>query len=155
MLKYLIPSLIFVLLFASCDKERIYDQTVIIPDEIWLSENRLAFDVNIEDSLMPCNFYINLRHRNEYAYRNIFFFIDTDFPDGQRRRDTLECILQDKDGRWYGNGTGNIQDHQILFQKGHRFPLRGKYIFTLEQAMRESALKNIVGVGLRIERSNP
>jgi gliding motility-associated lipoprotein GldH len=142
-------------LLVSCDKDRIFDQTTNIPDEVWLTENRLAFDVNIEDTLMPCNFYINLRHRNEYAYRNIFFFIDTDFPDGQRRRDTLECMLQNKEGKWFGSGTGNIRDHQILFKKGHRFPMRGKYVFTLEQAMRERELKHIVGVGLRIEKTNP
>jgi gliding motility-associated lipoprotein GldH len=137
----------------SCDSSRIIDQNQDIPNAVWDMNNPAIFEVLIEDTLMPCNFYVNLRHTNEYAYKNIFFFINTDFPNGEKRRDTLECLLQDKEGRWFGSGLGSIRDHQILFKKGHRFPLKGNYVFTLEQAMREEKLENVQAVGLRIEQT--
>jgi gliding motility-associated lipoprotein GldH len=76
----------------------------------------------------------------------------TDFPNGEAARDTMEFVLQDNDGKWKGSGAGTIRDNSILFKQNLRFPLKGEYKFTLEQAMRETDLKGISEIGLRIEK---
>jgi hypothetical protein len=40
-----------------------------------------------------------------------------------------------------------------MFKRGLRFPLKGKYQFSIEQAMRIAELPNIIEIGMRIEKS--
>jgi gliding motility-associated lipoprotein GldH len=80
--------------------------------------------------------------------------MNTTFPDGKLDRDTLEIMLAGKDGKWLGEGLGDIWDNRILFKKNVSFPLKGEYRFELTQAMRLDPLPGIMDVGMRVERSN-
>ena len=71
---------------------------------------------------------------------------------------TVECLLADPSGRWYGKGLGFIfsdryQAH-VLYKLNNRFPAPGRYSITLEQAMRTDELKGILDVGISVERSS-
>ena len=79
-------------------------------------------------------------------------FLETEFPNKTLSRDTVECILADDAGKWLGDGSGDIWDNRILFKKGVRFRQAGKYIFSLEQAIRVQNLPMIMDVGMRIEK---
>jgi len=67
----------------------------------------------------------------------------------------MECILADANGKWLGNGLGDIWDNKILFKQNVKFPKRGLYQFTLNQAMRLDSLPMIMDAGLSIEKSPP
>lgn len=150
-LKHLI--VIGVLVFiGGCDSKRVYESNVAIPNGIWNSANRAKFEVEISDTVTAHNFYINVRNAGSYPYSNLYLFLETEFPDKVYARDTIECILADNAGRWLGDGSGDIWDNQILFKKGIRFRKAGKYVFTLEQAMRVANLPMIMDVGMRIEK---
>jgi gliding motility-associated lipoprotein GldH len=79
--------------------------------------------------------------------------LQTRYPQGTYSKDTLECILADQTGKWLGDGSGDIWDNQILFRKNFKFKRKGKYVFSLEQAMRLENLPQILDVGIRIEKS--
>lgn len=111
----------------------------------------MVFSVEIEDTLSPCSFFMNIRHNSAYPYSNIYVFLKTQFPDSTLASDTAEFILQGAGGKWLGSGLGDLYDNQIRFKKGLRFPQRGRYTFTIEQAMREETLPGIKSIGLRIE----
>ena len=98
------------------------------------------------------NFYINIRHTTEYKFRNIFLFVDTFFPDGSQSRDTVEIMLADPKGKWFGKGIGSIRSNQVLLKRGFSFPLKGHYKFRIEQGMRVPELMGIKDVGIRIEK---
>ena len=80
-------------------------------------------------------------------------------PKGALKKDTLECILAQKDGKWLGSGLGDIWDIQCQF-KSYRFLKQGMYTFEIEQAMRHGdlakieQLPGIMEIGLRIEKQN-
>ena len=151
-------SLFMVMVVLGCDSSRIYETNTVIPDGVWNVSEAVEFEVEIEDTLMPANMYINIRNSGAYPYSNLFLFVNTEFPDGHRIRDTVECILASKSG-WLGSGLGDIWDHQILFRRGIRFPMQGKYIISYEQAQRFGKvayienLPFILDVGLRIEKA--
>ena len=144
---------------AGCDMNRIYEENSRIQDGIWNVNNLVEFEVEIQDTASSANMYINVRNSGAYPYSNLFLFVTTMFPNGKKRKDTVECILANNNG-WLGSGLGDIWDHQILFRKGVRFPLPGKYTFTFEQAQRfgnDAYIENlpfILDAGLRIEKSN-
>ena len=106
----------------------------------------------MEDTTGLFDFYLTLRHNSKYKYSNIYFFVSTTFPDGQFSRDTVEFILADRRGKWYGKGIGSIKDLKILLKKGVSFPIPGNYVFEFEQAMREENLEGITDIGILIEK---
>lgn len=149
----IVPVLLFVLFFSSCDKNRIFDDYKGIPDNNWSSSNVIKFEVDITDIEVPTNFYINVRNADGYPFNNLFLFIKTTFPDGKMSNDTLECILADENGKWQGSGMGDIYDNQIPFKKNVRFPAAGKYTFEIQHGMRTDIIPLIMDIGLRIEKA--
>lgn len=138
------------LLLASCDNKRFYENNLPIKNEVWNVNDKPFFVVEVTDTITPFNFYINLRNNSSYEFSNMYLFLNTYFPNGEQSRDTIECILADPRGYWLGKGT-EIIEHQILFKRGVRFPMSGTYRFEFEQAMRKENLEDILDIGLRIE----
>lgn len=145
--------LLVMLAMSGCDRDRVYEKNIEIPDGIWNKNKPVTFDVLIEDTLSPHNLYVNVRNGGLYPKSNLYLFITTKAPSGQSLRDTFECILADEKGKWLGSGLGDIWDNQIPFKAQVRFPKRGVYSFQYEQAMRVDNLPFILDVGLRVERA--
>jgi gliding motility-associated lipoprotein GldH len=143
-----------VLLFTGCDPSRVFDDNKTLSSEGWDRADKANFTVNITDTISAHNVYINVRNADGYPYSNLYLFIHTQFPDGRKFTDTLECVLADQNGKWLGNGLGDIYDNQILFKRNVRFSKSGNYTFALEQAMRLQKLPLIMDVGMRIEKVN-
>ncbi len=145
--------LLSVLLFASCDSARIFEQNQEIPESGWAQTNVIKFDVDIKDPATAAHFYVNVRNADGYPYGNVFLFIKTVFPNGKFSSDTLECVLADENGKWLGTGVGDLYDNQIPFKRNVRFPQAGTYHFEIEQGMRMENVPLILDVGLRIEKA--
>jgi gliding motility-associated lipoprotein GldH len=133
----------------------VFDQNQTIPDRIWDKDNVLKFEVPLTDTSLAYNIDINLRNTGAYPMSNLYLFVTTTAPSGLSRRDTVELILADKRGQWYGKGFGNIWQHQRPFRRNIRFPVPGTYTFELQQAMRIDQLPGVVDAGIRIEKYNP
>ncbi|MBI5217980.1 MAG: gliding motility lipoprotein GldH [Bacteroidia bacterium] len=142
----------WVFLFTGCDKNRIYEENKEIPDGVWDRSNKIKFSVQINDTVNAHNIYANLRNSGEYPYRNIYLFITTS-SKGVTAKDTLECMLADEKGKWYGSGLGDIFDYRVLYKKNVKFPHSGIFTFEFEQAMRMEKLPHIADIGLRIEKA--
>jgi gliding motility-associated lipoprotein GldH len=138
--------------FASCDTHVVFESNKKIIDESWNKNEIVIFETEINDTTELYNIFLNLRHSTQYSYRNFYLFFETEMPDGKIVRDTLECILADKAGKWTGSGFGRIKSHRFHFRENVWFPRKGKYVFRLEQAMRKDVLEGIVDVGVRIEK---
>lgn len=139
------------ILLASCGS-RGFDQRVVIPEAKWEMENRVPFDVTVNDTLGIYAFGVNLRHLENYRYSNLYVFLHTSMPNGNVTHDTIECTLATPEGRWIGKSSGSMRDLTVTLNENLQFPLTGTYHFEIEQAMRESALKGISDIGLYIEK---
>lgn len=153
-MRYLLSVILLVAMagLTSCDPLRIYEENKAIEGATWKSSDKKVFEFIMEDTVNPCNLFINVRHRGDYAYSNLYLFITTNRPDGKFSVDTVECILQDNEGKWLGNGIGDLYENRLFFRSGVRFPVKGKYTFTFEQAMRLAELPHIVDIGMRVEK---
>ena len=128
-----------------------FDERKVIPEAKWAAENRIPFDVTINDSL-NYSFGMTLRHMENYRYSNLYVFLHTTFPNGNVTHDTIQCLLATPEGRWIGKDSGSMRDLRITLDPCLRFPLQGTYHFEIEQAMREPVLKGISDIGLFIEK---
>ena len=114
----------------------------------------LVFDVPVRDTVNKYNIFITVRNTSNYSFNNLYLFIDINSPMKITERDTMECILADADGKWLGNGLGDLWDNKILFKRNVKFQKTGIYEFILNQAMRVDSLPMITDAGLSIEKSS-
>ena len=147
----LLATIMVMLAMASCTSNS-FNKRTVIPEAEWRPEDRIAFDVDIDDTLSGYVFGIGLRHLENYRYSNLFVFLHTRMPNGNVTHDTIECTLATPEGRWIGKGSGSMRDLLVPLNEGLRFPLTGTYHFEIEQAMREPVLRGISDIGLYIEK---
>ena len=133
-------------MMASCANDSFEERTVI-PEAEWPQQDRVSFDVDINDTLSSYAFGLE-----NYRYSNLFVFLHTRMPNGNLTHDTIECTLATPEGRWLGKSSGSMRDLRIPLNVALRFPLKGTYHFEIEQAMREPVLKGIADMGLFIEK---
>jgi len=145
-------SLLVLLAVSSCNTNALYEKNIHLESGVWNVENKLKFDVSIDDSIAPYDFYLNIRHNDDYEYSNLFLFIDTYYPTSEYTRDTIEILLSDIQGKWFGEGFGKLKEIRVLLKKGVSFPSSGDYTFDFVQAMRTEDLNGIEDFGIRIEK---
>lgn len=148
-----ILTIAIIALLSACDTSRVYEENKEITKSLWNSKQPLAFQFQVEDTVSGHNVYLNIRNAGVYPYSNLFLFINTTFPDGQLDRDTVEIMLATPEGKWLGQGLGDIWDNQILFKRNVRFPEKGEYHLEMTQAMRLDPLPGIMDAGIRIEKA--
>ncbi|MBK6777890.1 MAG: gliding motility lipoprotein GldH [Flavobacteriales bacterium] len=152
----LIPSLALVLVLSSCSDAIVHSETRPVPGSVWDRSWKPEYSFEITDTISQYDTYLDVRHTGSYAYSELYLFVTLKRPDGHVYIDTVQCPLSDANGKWYGKGLGFIRserfDAHILYKYGNRFPQRGRYSVTLEQAMREEKLENVIDVGVSVEK---
>lgn len=142
-----------VLLIASCDDARVYEENLPVPGAQWDQNEPLSFTVEIIDTAQSYNVYLNIRNAGTYRYSNLFLFVNTFAPGGGVQRDTVELTLAADDGKWLGSGLGDLKSSSTLFKRDVRFPISGVYRIELVQAMRINPLEGIHDAGIRVEKA--
>jgi len=137
---------------CGCDHEKIFENNVKIHSDGWRRAEIARFEVEITDTISPCNVYVNVRNNNNYKYMNLWLFVDVRSPLGVVQRDTAQIILADHRGKWLGHGLYSKFDTRYFLARNIRFPVAGTYIIEYEQAMRDEILTGIDDIGLRIEK---
>lgn len=152
MFKKLVYIVLVTVLLVSCGNDKLFNDSVVIPEAKW--DNRMLpfFDLTVNDTLSDYAFYLNIRHLENYRYSNLYVFLHTEFPNGNITHDTIECTFARPDGSWMSKGSGTIRSAKILLNPALRFPLTGVYHFEIEQAMRDDVLKGITDIGLSFEK---
>lgn len=143
------------LLLAGCSRHVVFQADAQAPGGAWARAWKPQFAFDISDTVAQRDLYLDIRHTGDYPFSNIYLFTTLEGPAGLVFTDTVECTLADPAGRWYGKGTGFIfsdrfQAH-VLYRMNNRFPQAGRYVLTLEQAMRTEQLEGIIDVGISVE----
>ena len=141
----------FVCLFClSCDYQPVYDQYQEIENTIWQKDKEYYFTFDIEDNSVPYNLTLEIRNNNMYPFQNLWLFLQEETPIGPLVRDTVECMLADDYGKWYGKGISLFQLSYPL-KTAYYFPHSGQYTYSFRQGMRQDELPGIQEIGFRVE----
>ena len=151
-----IALLVSVFVLSSCQTIDLYEKTVTIPGHQWKSSFQPSFSFTIKDTSVPYKVYVTLRHFDKYNYNNIYLRISTRQPgDDSARAAMYPFDLGNDEQGWKASGMDDIYEHRLpVTPEGQSFYFRrkGEYTLTLEQAMREDPLENVLNVGIRIEK---
>jgi len=149
-------SLVFLVtllfLLSGCRRNVIFTDAVLIPGKVWDLDNLVVFSPEISDTVSFNNIYFNIRTGSAYPFRNIYLFVSTTSPKGKTITDTLQYMLADGKGKWYGKGLGDIHELKLPFKSDIYFPNKGKYTISIRHGMRIESLKGVYDFGLRVEK---
>ena len=147
--KYIL-LLLFVLLTA-CTQREIFSEFNSFHNAEWDRLQAIRFEAPVYDISVPYQVSIELRHNDQYPFRNIWLFVEYQAPSGKMWTDTLGTDLADSYGKWYGKGI-SLYSCSFNYQENVQYPDTGIYVYTIRHGMRADVLKGISDVGLRISK---
>jgi gliding motility-associated lipoprotein GldH len=142
-----------IVIFISCNSSIVFEEYKSFEHHKWNTDSAAFFNYYVSDTTSKKTIKIKLRHTVNYEFQNLFLFIETD------EMDTVELMLADKEGMWFGSGIGDVREFEFEYQNAKLFSKKGNYSFKVEQAMRYGVaekiqvLNNIIAVGLKIEKN--
>jgi gliding motility-associated lipoprotein GldH len=116
----------------------------------WHRDREYFFTCEIEDNTLNYDISLLIRNNGSYPYQNLWLFCSEDQPIGPARCDTFECLLADEYGKWLGRGVSVYHSRIPLYTRCH-FQHKGQYTFSFRHGMRDSTLRGIEQIGMRIE----
>jgi gliding motility-associated lipoprotein GldH len=153
---YILAACSLWLVAFSCTTIDLYEKSVAIPGHSWKSDFKPSFTFTIKDTASAYQLFLILRHNDKYNYNNIYINLTTKQPGSdstQSARFSLD--LANNETGWNATGMDDIYEHRISLtpaDKNFYFKKKGDYTFTIGQVMREDPLRNVLNVGLRIEK---
>jgi gliding motility-associated lipoprotein GldH len=153
-LKLTVSSILFVILLSSCIQTGLFEKNVTFKDHAWINSNKPRIAFEISDTISAYNVFFVVRHTDAFNYNNLWVKIKSKGPgDSTSNTQQFDLPLASQNN-WTGTGMDDIFEHRILLSKRPiRFPRAGQYEFTLEHIMRENPLKDIINVGIRLEKT--
>ena len=138
--------LFFIVIISSCNKQKIGYHSFV--NQVWNSEDKISFDIIIEDTVRLYCLSFSLRHTTSYQYQNIIFFTHHYFNNDKISTDTVNLELALNDGNWIGRGKSDIREFNYPYKVDQKYS-KGNHTFKLELAMRENnslSLKSLEGM---------
>ena len=145
------------LILPACGTVDVFEKNATIPRQVWKSSFKpeITFTVEPKDTMDRYNIFIVIRHTDAYRYKNIWINVHTESPGGIVQNQPLNLQLATDNKGWLGSGMDDIFEHRIQItppQSPERLSA-GTYRFKLENIMREDPLKNVMNVGIRLEKA--
>ena len=143
-----IVFVLFCLVFLfSCESVPTYEKSFVFEKNEWKQDVKPSFIVDIKDPSKEYDFVLTLRTTTEYKYSNLWVYMNTKTPNGEKAREPFELKITNPDGSWIGKKTGTIVENSLNFKR-RKLPLKGKYTFILEQGITESKIDQVLDIGL-------
>jgi gliding motility-associated lipoprotein GldH len=142
-----------ILLFSGCSRNTVFTDSVSMPGKEWSLENVPVFSSQVTDTISTNDIFFIIRTSSSYPFRNIYLFVSTTSPAGKTITDTIQYMLADEKGKWYGKGIGDIHELNLPFKSNVYFPSKGIYSFKIQHGMRSETLKGVYDLGFRIEKT--
>lgn len=137
---------------TACSDKVYYEEFQAIEQEQWNMNAIKSFRFHIQDTSSSYRLIYTIRNTTDYPYSNFYVFTTTTHPGHEAVRDTIECMLADKYGKWLGTGFGKIRESRFLIREQFGFPDTGEYVIDIEHGMRDEVLRGITDVGVRLEK---
>lgn len=134
----------------SCDRNTLFSENYRIDDRQWSMYDPARYTCTIGDTVSTFNIDLSVRTSTDYPYRNMYLFIVTTFPSGTTVTDTLQAMITNERGMWLGRGAGDLRELTIPYKSNVFFPEEGEYYFTIIHGMRDTILKGVYDMGIRI-----
>jgi gliding motility-associated lipoprotein GldH len=154
LLYFILPIPLCMVLLFSCRQIEVFEKNTAIPNYEWHQNLAATGTFIIEDTLASYNLLLVIRHTDAYAYNNIWLNVGLQSPEDSMYYQKIDLSLGNDATGWEGTGMNDIWEvRKLLNGQPRRFKKKGVYHFSILQIMRDEPLKNIMSVGLRVEKA--
>lgn len=136
-------ALLLAVAVYSCGKGHFHSETLPIDLSGWHYADSLTFQFEISDTSKRYDIGLEIEHSTDFEFQNVYVQIETHFPDGEQKTQTLPIDLADHTGQWYGSCGSSLCDLTVMLQEKAIFNQRGKHVFEVHQYMRVDPLPGI------------
>lgn len=137
-----------------CDTSTVVYQEVHEFDQlVWTYQDTVHFSFKIEDTTTPYHLYLDIRHRPDYPFQNIYVKMHSYAPGKDPIIEQHSLELQEKNGSWIGDCKGQLCQLRFILRENLAFPDTGLYAITVEQFTREAQLRGMKSVSLVLEKA--
>lgn len=151
---FITATALFLLCLVSCKQVDLFEKNTPIPNYEWNNNFAATGSFTISDTLAAYNIFIVLRHTDAYAYNNIWLNVGLQSPGDSLFYQKIDLSLGSDATGWEGTGMNDIWEvRKLLNGQPRRFRKNGTYQFSIFHIMRDVPLKNIMSVGLRVEKA--
>jgi len=152
MKKLILPLLISMVIFSSCNSSKIYEKHIDNERITWNRFDVKTFQVDIKDISASYDFYVAIRHLTDFPlpYLTIRFTLYT--PAGEMRTMEQKIFLKDKQGNLLGEGMGDLWDLLHLAREDFQFTEQGTCTVEISSTMSQADLPGIMQVGLIVRK---
>jgi len=146
--------LLFVLLSATivgCGPTPMYEKVYRFEGDKWEQKVKPVFKVDVKEIDTEYDFVLTMRTTTDYEYNNLWVYLNTITPSGQKAREPFEIKISNPDGTWAGKKTGTVVEFPLYFKR-RKLPEKGTYTFVLEQAITASTVNEVLDLGFKMEK---
>ena len=147
--KFLLITMTFTMI--SCNPGRIYEKHIKLKDYAWDMQETFTFSFEVENINVNYDIYIAIRHAHIYPYKNLLISTVMTTPSGEQRLTDYDFDIKDKQGKFLGDGMGDLYDINIPIRKGFKFQEKGQCTIVFENRMSQVRTPAIMEVGLIVE----
>ena len=137
---------------TSCTTVDLYEKTVSLPNHEWKGDYKPEFNFTITDTTSLYQVFFVIRHTERYNYNNIWVNYYYQPPNDTLHKEAREFQLATNEKGWLATGMDDIYEHRIKLAPDAGKLKAGSYKFFLENIMREDPLKEVLNVGIRVEK---
>ena len=155
-IKMVVPILAVTIMAVgqSCTQIELHESHYVIKNAQWSKSDTATGSFIIEDSNATYNISIIVRHRDKYAFNNIWLSIGLSAPGDTLNTQKINVPLGTDATGWHGTGFNDIWEvRSTLTGLPQRFKKTGTYKYSINQIMRADQLQHVMSIGLRIERA--
>jgi len=136
---------------SGCGESYYFESKRDLSNGLWQYKDSLDFEVDIQDTIQYYSLLLDINHSVDYKTQNLYVYINTEMPDGERLGKRLNIDLAAPTGEWYGDCGKQNCEVLINLQKKAYFNQLGKHKFTIKQHMRQDSLLGINGITLKLK----
>lgn len=150
--KFQLVFIVFSLLLVACGPKVVYDSRVEINTTAWHKDSVAVFRSDVSDLQTSYHLLLQTGVSSDFAYNNIWFFVDAVSPSGHVQRDTIDCYLSASDGGMYGDKSWFRDNYATVqpYKLNIRFPEKGLYKYYVSQGMRDTVITGVNSIGVKI-----
>jgi gliding motility-associated lipoprotein GldH len=136
----LFVSVITTILFSSCDRTTIYNESEILENATWPETDTLVAQFLVGDSLHYHNIFVCSRFNALYPESNVYFKVMLKGPGGQHMTEIKSFEITEKSGKWIGKGFGDLHSYELPIFQDLNLKQFGKYEVKVIPYMRRTVI---------------
>lgn len=90
-------------------------------------------------------------NNSQYAYQNIWLYVQQNITDSVFVSDTIEINLTDSNGKWLGKGSTGLYQLSIPYKTSVALDSTRAYLIRIRHGMRGNSIKGIEKVGVLVK----